>query len=401
MIKTPFAFLFCTSFIFASNHAIASSPYLSKVYDYSPAPGQFINQIPKYENGDTKESIIKKAQDAICHEQAPGMISLGAWGGYVITGFDHPVVNMHGKYDFKVYGNAFYSNPRSSSAEPGIVEVSVDVNGNGIPDDEWYQLAGSKFRDSDTFENFEITYIKPSADKEANPDSDYPAITDKDYIKYTTNDSYLPVGYLQKNNQHTQSYWPEWLEESTLTFKGTRLPDNVSRPEGGIGLYVMQPFEWGYVDNEPNNSCKGFSIDWAVDKYGNPVVLEKVDFIKIYTGVCSTAGWLGEVSTEISGAEDLHPDAVYSPQWPENPETPSIPQSVAGAYIDKFQFLGCREGYLNLRNSTSLTIEIYSAAGIKVFSANLESGESNVDISSFPNGLYVICAEGYAIKFLR
>ena len=27
------------------------------------------------------------------------------------------------------------------SAEPGIVFVSKDVNGNGEPDDEWYELA--------------------------------------------------------------------------------------------------------------------------------------------------------------------------------------------------------------------------------------------------------------------
>ena len=37
--------------------ALANSPYISEVYDFMPAPGQFTNTIPDYENGDTQASM--------------------------------------------------------------------------------------------------------------------------------------------------------------------------------------------------------------------------------------------------------------------------------------------------------------------------------------------------------
>ena len=53
-------------------------------------------------------------------------------------------------------------------------------------------------------------------------------------------------------------------------------------------------------------------IDWAVDEEGNSVSLDHIDFIKVYCGQLDYCGWLGEVSTEFCGAEDLHPDAVMT-----------------------------------------------------------------------------------------
>ena len=62
------------------------------------------------------------------------------------------------------------------------------------------------------------------------------------------------------------------------------------------------------MDNHPNNEEDkiSFDIGWAVDSLGNPVHLPGVDFIRVYTGVNQQCGWLGETSTELSRAEDLH-----------------------------------------------------------------------------------------------
>ena len=46
------------------------------------------------------------------------------------------------------------------------------------------------------------------------------------------------------------------------------------------------------------------------DENGNPVQLDYIDFIKVYTGNVQEAGWLGETSTEFAGIVDLHPQAV-------------------------------------------------------------------------------------------
>ena len=42
------------------------------------------------------------------------------------------------------------------------------------------------------------------------------------------------------------------------------------------------------------------------DKKGNPVHLDGVDFIKVYSGINQFCGWIGETSTEVLRAQDLH-----------------------------------------------------------------------------------------------
>ena len=63
---------------------IEYSPYLSKVYDFCPAPGQFVNTMPEYEEGDTKETILKKVEENISGTNDV-MISLGGYGPSFLT----------------------------------------------------------------------------------------------------------------------------------------------------------------------------------------------------------------------------------------------------------------------------------------------------------------------------
>ncbi|MDE7338407.1 MAG: cell surface protein, partial [Bacteroidales bacterium] len=72
---------------------VAYSPYIARVYEYRPAPGQFVNLMPVYENGDTYADMLKKTEESIGGTNDV-MISLGAYGGYVTFGFDHSVVNV-------------------------------------------------------------------------------------------------------------------------------------------------------------------------------------------------------------------------------------------------------------------------------------------------------------------
>ena len=64
-------------------------------------------------------------------------------------GFDHTILNVPGKRDFRVLGNAFFGNANKEayeggSCEPGIIMVAYDANRNGRPDeDEWYEIEGS------------------------------------------------------------------------------------------------------------------------------------------------------------------------------------------------------------------------------------------------------------------
>ena len=296
----------------------ANSPYITKVYDFLPAPGQFINTMPEYEEGDTKSTILAKVEEQICGNDddgaTPGMISLGAWGGYVIFGFDHPVVNVVGEYDFKIYGNAFKANQASDggSCEPGIVMVSQDTNNNGIADDQWYELAGSEYAKPETIREYQIIYTKPDDNRAigADPDPNNKYICDRTYVKWEDNQN--ETGYVMRNVYNRQSYWPLWIDDTEISFEGTLLADNAYDQSGNGTYYVLKFYDWGYVDNQPNANDPGFKIDWAVDTDGNSVTLTHIDFIKVYSAVNQYCGWIGETSTEVCGGEDLHPNAEVS-----------------------------------------------------------------------------------------
>ncbi len=296
---------------------VSYSRYISTVYDFFPAPGQFVNVLPAYEEGNTAADMVQKVQDAISGTNDV-LISLGGFGGYVTFGFDHSVVNIPGEYDFKILGNAFYAdaNPhpekgKGGSCEPGIVEVSFDRNQNGIPDDEWYELAGSAYRHADTRHHYSITYFRPDTAKEATPKKGTP-LTDTTYIAW--HDNYGDSGYVVKNVYHKQDYYPKWISQDSLTLSGTCLPPN-GFDESGVGnYYVLYAFDWGYVDNQPNDSTDliSFNIEWAVDADGNSVYLPCIDFVRVYTAENQSCGWIGETSTELSRAEDLH---IPEKQW--------------------------------------------------------------------------------------
>ena len=289
-----------------------NSPYIARVYDYLPAPGQFVNKFPAYKPGYTQDSINAQLEASLCGG-VNGSVSLGSYGGYIIFGFDHPVVNKH-DYDVKIYGNAFQSNAvtdqAGGSCEPGIIMVGVDKDGDGVPSpgDSWYEIKGTSY---DACQHgFEVTYYKPDENKVKVPHESWKFINDVEYIYWTSNDSEAPEGYVWRNTFHTQPYWPLWREDTELTFRGTRLPNLSIDMSNGKGINWFQPFFGeGYADNLPNGQEPGFKIDWAIDEDGNEVQLDHIDFIKVYCGQLDYCGWLGEVSTEVCGAEDLHPDA--------------------------------------------------------------------------------------------
>lgn len=285
------------------------SPWIARVHEYCPAPGQFVNEMPRYDKGDTYADILQKCEESISGKNDV-MISLGGYGGYVTFSFDHTVVNVPGENDFRIWGNAFYEllNPeeKGGSAEPGIVMVSYDANMNGLPDDEWYELAGSEYHKAATLHGYSITYRRPDANKKAEPDDENPYITDLTYIPWS--DSEGATGYMPKNSFHSQEYYPQWVSDDELTFRGSRLAPNAVDLSGQGTYYVLYSYDWGYVDNHPNDypELNSFDIGRAVDRDGNPVKLPGADFVRVYTGVNQYCGWLGETSTEICRAQDLH-----------------------------------------------------------------------------------------------
>lgn len=271
------------------------SKYIEAVDEYVPAPGQFINTLPQYEEGDDAKTMARKCTEAIGGDKG-GLVSLGAYGGYITFHFDHPIANVKGEKDLYIKGNTFaaseYQGRKGGSSEPGIVMVSQDANGNGLPDDPWYELSGSADVDSvgKVIYGYQISYER----------------SDMQNVPWTDNQG--ASGYVERNGFHQQEYFPMWLP-SPLKFEGTLLPRNGYNVSTSDQPYWFQfAFRYGYVDNLGNNDLEGcsFDIGWAVDAQRKPVHLSHIDFVRVYCAENQTCGWLGETSTELSGAEDLH-----------------------------------------------------------------------------------------------
>ena len=259
--------------------------FIQAVDEYVPAPGQFVNTLPEATPDDTPQTMAEKCTKRLAGD-AREMVTLGAYGGYITFHFDHPVANVEGQRDFAVWGNAFDNN-----AEPAIVLVAQDTNGNHLPDDEWYELRGSEYENPQTLHNYELTYT-------------YNEMGDTPW-----SDNQGMTGSVLRNTFHGQEYFPLWLAaQGTLTFRGARLPDNAVL---NGNTYLLPAYDYGYADNQPNSDTEGCSLDigWAVDVEGHPVSLSHIDFVRCYNAMNQTCGRLGETSTEILGAEDLHLDA--------------------------------------------------------------------------------------------
>lgn len=280
----------------------ASNPDFDKVYEFWPAPGQFVNG--NY-TASTPDEAVAYASKTL---KAGGFVSLGAFGGYIVVGFDHSVDNNSGTgsglsgsgggdYDFTVVGNSF-----SGSSEPGIVWVMQDENGDGLPNDTWYELKGSESGKVETLPDYAVTYYKPRG---AGMDVQW---TDNQGNSGTLD--YLPA-------YHNQPYYyPAWVGEESYTLRGTCLKArNVD--QSGTGAYWLNgAYDWGYVDNfgldragddtsEEAPSANRFKISNAVTFDGSPANLKYIDFVKVQTGVNAKSGWIGELSTEVLGFKDF------------------------------------------------------------------------------------------------
>ena len=272
----------------------------TKVYEYTPAPGQFINERVSggFVGSETSpEAAVAYAEDRL---KKGTWVSLGGWGGYIVVGFDHSIDNAAGYrdgYNFSITGNAF-----EGSSEPGIVYVMQDTNGNGFPDDEWIQLKGSEFGKPETIEDYAVTYYRP----------DYSGAD----VQWKDNRGAAGrIDYLKQYHDQP-SYYPAWIDTESYTLYGTCLKHRTYDRSGNGTYWVNGEYDWGYADNlgsdrlsDDDNAAAGalkiyFKISNAVDADGNPADLAFIDFIKVQTGVNMKAGWLGENSTEVFGFTD-------------------------------------------------------------------------------------------------
>ena len=282
----------------------SSKAKCTAVFEYAPAPGQFINDT---NFGGMTAPILTMADAcawALDRLDNGYFVSLGAYGGTVTVGFDHSIqASGATQYDFAVGGNAFESTvSRRGSNEAGIVWVSQDVNGNGLPDDEWYELRGSEDDQPTTLRDYAVTYYRPTG-------------SGMNVLWTDSQGESGQVDYL--SFVHPQpSYWPAWIDMESMTRRGTRLRD---RTFNDGRYWSCSPMEWGYADNYGSDVLpssgdaasgegqrNGMRISNARMADGSLIALKYIDFIKVQTGVNAKMGGMGEISTEVTSVEDLN-----------------------------------------------------------------------------------------------
>lgn len=349
--------------ILASTMAIAQK---ATIVAYCPAPGQFVNTMPKIV--DTADSV-QAATTANKVIERGSAVHLGGFGGYVIASFGCDITSQTtDDFDFIINGNAF-----SGNAEPGVVWVSADDNGNGIPDDQWYELYGSE-ADRST-RQYSITYYKPSAADDA------AETAIENYIKWEDNNG--NTGYIPKNTFHKQSYYPIWNKSDKYTLYGTLLPNNATEETiaGGGKKWVLKAFDYGYADNHPNRNVEGcsFKIEWAKNADGSDVNLKAINFVKIQSGINSTNSDTGECSTEVSTIQ-----AVRS-TIPSGTENPTITHYFISDNTIHFESPISKAYIVNL-NGQIITTHTNTQA---------------IDFNTLHPGIYICLTPETSIKFVK
>jgi hypothetical protein len=235
-------------------------------FDFLPGPGSLLGAYPitDFSEYSTEESVRQRSQDKLDGKPVETGPYWNGWslaylGGYLITGFDHSVEKRPGGKELRIYG--------TSMPEPGVVWVMQDSNGNGKPDDVWYELKGSLYNDPNWSKHrYAITFFKPR----------------------------LYGGTMWKDN------------EGHSGFAGP-YPYSVKGPSITFVLSVVDAYGApGYVDA----GTIDFNIADAVQADGAPIDLAFIDFVKVQ---CAIPDPLAS-GTEMSAPQDmsLPPDTTIN-----------------------------------------------------------------------------------------
>lgn len=269
-----------------SEEAALNRDFANAVVSYIPAPGQFVNT-EVFSNPEKALGSPYGATDTGSGDTSK-VVTLGAFGGCLTVRFYEPITageeNPLGM-DFIAFGNPFaVTGSDMRWQEPGIIEVSEDANGNGLPDDKWYLIPGS---------HLEKPFVKTGKTYARAIDANYPSAAKYPLypIEATLYAYKLPDELGGASALRTSGY-VDSNPVVTGAGRSANTPDDPNTPE----------IESGSMGGD------AVSLLSAVDPdTGEKVEIARIHFIRVTCAVDKSEGMYGEISTEVSGFGRVNP----------------------------------------------------------------------------------------------
>lgn len=240
--------------------------------------------------------------------------SLGSLGGYVQYDFSsNPIRNLSTNpygVDFIIYGNAFNGNP-----EAAAVQVYGQTSDGQFG---WYELAGSRYYAADTVRNQTVVYTLDSSGVNAGVGANQSA-AEAALTQFRAATGWFPA-YDSMSHAATSGVSNPLTNDHISFYSSNKIVFNHVTSIADSDLNIDYAF--GYADVTPNPSSSdgaygvavnpytpfsstkkggdGFDLSWAVDIVtGEPVSVDNVTKIRIYSAVLHDTGIFGETSPEI------------------------------------------------------------------------------------------------------
>jgi hypothetical protein len=296
----------------------ADSPFAVRVVEYAPAPGQFVN-VPEF--NDPSRALGAPVGGGTAAADNSSVVSLGGFGGYIVLAFDrtvtdHPLNPMG--LDAIVFSNSFWAggNPQRRWAECATIEIALDRNGNGLPDeDQWYLIPGSHI--VDPF----VQFTQQTWDDNIADATFPPALSS--WLPPGRTGAWTTSAYMLQSKVFGQAIVqnPDYplMSEGIFGYAGysptlrlgdmsgnNLVVDHEITPEA---FYIVpdNPFEVGITPGSGGGDA--FDMAWAIDPAtGEPANLHGFDFIRLTNGVNFVQLPFGEWSPEIDAVAIVRPD---------------------------------------------------------------------------------------------
>ncbi len=302
-------------------------PFAVRVIDYSPAPGQFVNELS--DDGfviNDRLAALGAPVGGGTFDGAVDVVTLGGFGGSITLAFDHMVedhpLNPFGM-DAIVFGNAWWvvGDINRHWAECGTIEISLDVNQNDVADDPWYLIPGSHI-DQPTSQFMGQTWDSDTLDTTYPPD-DASWIPPDFFVSgaswVTTFAHVLPVDVFGNPSVVNPLFgtgregifgYADYMPTLFLgDLDGDDFVDDFTVTPEAFYTVPDNPFFTGISLGSGGGDA--FDISWAVHlDSGLPAELPGFHFIRITTAVNAVLGPFGEKSVEIDAVSDVLPDVT-------------------------------------------------------------------------------------------